>query len=57
MTLDAAARRALLPSSAIPIAYFALAHLGLAAALLILVLWPDVPGAFFYHPQIVALVH
>lgn len=55
--LDAAARRALLPSSAIPIAYFALAHLGLAAALLTLVLRPDVPGAFFYHPQMVALVH
>jgi hypothetical protein len=31
--LDAAARRDFLPSSAIPIAYFALAHLGLAAAL------------------------
>jgi len=56
-TLDAAARRDLLPSSAIPIAYFGLAHLGLAAALLALVLRPDVPGAFFYQPRMVALVH
>jgi hypothetical protein len=48
---------ALAPSSAIPIAYFAFAHLSLAGALLALVLWPGLPGASFYHPRMVALVH
>jgi hypothetical protein len=55
--LDAAARRALLPSSAIPLAYFASAHAGLAAALLVLVVRPDVPAGFFFHQRMVALVH
>ena len=54
---DAARRRDLTPASAIPLAYFAFAHLGLAAALLVLALRPDLPGAFFYHPKMVALVH
>jgi len=54
---NASSRRDLTPASAIPLAYFAFAHLGLAAALLVLVLRPDLPGAFFYHPKMVALVH
>ena len=55
--LDAAERRALLPDSALPLAYFAFAHAGLLAALLVLVVRPDVPGGFFYHPRMVAIVH
>ena len=55
--LDASERRALLPDSAIPLAYFAFAHAGLLAALLVLVVRPDVPGGFLYHPRMVALVH
>jgi hypothetical protein len=50
-------RRALTPSSAIPLAYFTFAHAGLALACLALVLDPGLPGAFFYHPRMVALVH
>ncbi len=50
-------RRDLTPSSAVPIAYFAFAHLGFAVALAMLVLFPQVPGRFFYHPRMVALVH
>jgi hypothetical protein len=50
-------RRALTPSSAIPLAYFALAHAGLALACLALVVDPGLPGAYFYHPRMVALVH
>lgn len=54
---DATARHDLTPSSALPLAYFALAHAGLAGALLVLVLDPWLPGAFFYHPRMVAVVH
>jgi hypothetical protein len=54
---ESASRRDLAPSSAVPLAYFAGAHVGLAAALLVLVVRPDVPGGFFYHPRMVALVH
>lgn len=55
--LDAAARRDLTPGSALPLAYFAFAHAGLGAAFLALVVDPGVPGGFFYHPRMVALVH
>ena len=55
--LDAAARRELLPSSALPMAYFACAHAGLALALAVLVVRPDIPGGFFFHQRMVALVH
>ena len=54
---DSLARRDLVPASALPIAYFAFAHAGLALALLALVVSPDLPGAFFYHPRMIALVH
>jgi hypothetical protein len=50
-------RRDLTPSSAIPLAYFAFAHAGLALACAVLVVAPGLPGAFFYHPRMVAIVH
>jgi hypothetical protein len=50
-------RQDLTPSSAIPIAYFALAHVGLAAAFLVLLANPGLPGGVFYQPRVIALVH
>jgi len=50
-------RAELTPSSAVPIAYYTFAHTGLAAALLVLAADPGLPGASFYHPRMVALVH
>lgn len=47
----------LAPSSAIPLAYYGFAHASLAAALLELTIDPALPGASFYHAQMVALVH
>lgn len=55
--VNAGERNPLVPSSAIPSAYFAFAHAGLAAALAVLVVDPSVPGGFFYHPRPIALVH
>ena len=49
--------RELAPSSAIPLAYYLFAHLGLGAALLVLGVDPSLPGASFYQPRMVALVH
>ena len=49
--------RELAPSSAVPLAYYASAHTGLAAAFLALVVDPAIPGASFYQPRFVALVH
>jgi hypothetical protein len=43
--------------SALPLAYFALAHVSLAAALVILAIDPALPGAFFYHARMIAVVH
>jgi hypothetical protein len=43
--------------SALPLAYFALAHVSLAAALVILILDPGLPGGFFYHARMIAVVH
>ena len=45
------------PSSALPLAYYVFAHLGLAAALLALAIDPSVPGPSFYHARMIALVH
>jgi hypothetical protein len=50
-------RQDLLPGSALPLAYFLFAHAGLAAALGLLVVWPDLPGGYFLHPRMVAVVH
>lgn len=55
--LDVRGRGALAPASALPLAYFAFAHLSLAAGLAVLAASPDLPGAFFYHPKMIAVVH
>lgn len=58
--LDARGRGApatLTPSSAVPLAWFGLAHLSLAGGLAVLAASPGLPGAFFYHPKMIAVVH
>jgi hypothetical protein len=45
------------PTSALPLAYLALAHVALASALGVLALEPTLPGGFFYHPRMVAIAH
>lgn len=50
-------RQALTPSSALPLAYFGWAHVGLALAFAALVIDPALPGGYFLHPRMVALVH
>lgn len=37
--------------------YFGTAHASLGLALALLVVWPELPGGFFYHPRMVAIVH
>ena len=49
--------RDLSPSSALPLAYYLVAHAGFGAALLVLVVDPSLPGASFYQHRVVALVH
>lgn len=49
--------KALSPSSAIPLAYYVFAHAAFAAALLVLLIDPALPGGSFYQPRMVALVH
>jgi hypothetical protein len=49
--------RTLVPSSGIPLLYFAFAHACLALACAVLVINPALPGAFFLHPRMVAVVH
>jgi hypothetical protein len=46
-----------MPSSALPLAYYVTAHVGFAGALATLAVDPSLPGASFYHPRLVALVH
>lgn len=41
----------------LPLAWFLAAHLSLGSALGAIALDPSLPGAFFYHPRMVALVH
>jgi hypothetical protein len=50
-------RSALLPASGVPLLYFAFAHACLALALTALVVNPSLPGGFFHHPRMVALIH
>jgi hypothetical protein len=50
-------RSALLPASSLPLLYFAFAHLCLAAGLAALLVRPDLPGGFFHHPRMIAVVH
>lgn len=51
------ASRALLPAGGIPWLYFAFAHACLAAAFAVLAFHPSLPGPFFLHPRMAALVH
>jgi hypothetical protein len=41
----------------LPLAYYAVAHAGFAAALVVLAFDPSIPGTSFYQPRFVALVH
>jgi hypothetical protein len=50
-------RQDYMPSSVLPLAYFAFAHIGLLTAFLALMLDPGLPGGYFLHPRMVALVH
>jgi hypothetical protein len=50
-------RRALLPAPALPLVYFAGAHVALLLACAVLVLDPALPGAFHYHPRFIAVIH
>lgn len=51
------ARAALWPSPTLPLAYFAGAQVALAVAAAILLVSPDLPGAFHYHPRLIAVIH
>lgn len=44
-------------ASAVPLAYYLVAYAGFAAALAVLAIDPSLPGASFYQPRFVALVH
>ena len=57
MTSGETSARALMPASALPLAYYLTAHAGFAGALAALIVDPTLPGASFYHPRFVALVH
>jgi hypothetical protein len=59
LTHDSAeeSRRALLPASGLPLLYFAFAHLCFALSFAVLLVRPDLPGAFFHHPRMIAVVH
>lgn len=46
-----------IPSSALPLAYYAVAYAGFGAGLLVLAADPSIPGTSFYQPRFVALVH
>ena len=50
-------RRSLIPPAALPLAYFGIAHLALAAALAMLVLDPGLAVAPTTGPRIIALLH
>lgn len=50
-------RRDLLPAPDVPLLYFAFAHACLALATGALVVRPDLPGGFFHHPRMIAVVH
>jgi hypothetical protein len=51
------ARKAFLPAAGIPLLYFGFAHFCLALALAVLLARPDLPGGFFHHPRMIAVVH
>lgn len=45
------------PTSTLPAWYFAGAHLSLAVACVTLIAQPELPGPYFFHPRMVAVVH
>ncbi|HET7216743.1 MAG TPA: hypothetical protein VFJ02_01785 [Vicinamibacterales bacterium] len=49
--------RAFLPATGIPLLYFGFAHVCLTLALTLILVRPDLPGEFFHHPRMVAIVH
>jgi hypothetical protein len=51
------ARARWLPAPWLPLTYFAGAHVALLVACGVLLVQPDLPGAFHYHPRMVALTH
>ncbi len=51
------ARRALMPAPTLPLVYFAAAHVALAVAAAVLMMHPDLPGAFHYHPRLIGVLH
>lgn len=57
MAASSSGRAPLASGSRLPLAYFALAHVSLALALATLAVSPQLPGGFFYHPKMIALVH
>ena len=57
MLQDRQPAKALMPSSALPLAYYVFAYAGFGAALLVLAVDPSLPGTSFYQPRFVALVH
>ena len=54
---DLSTRTRLLPAASLPLWYFAFAHACLGLALMALVVRPDLPGVFFHHPRMLAIVH
>ena len=48
---------ALLPASGVPLLYFGFAHICLALAFGVLLVHPQLPGGFFHHPRMIAVVH
>jgi hypothetical protein len=45
------------PTSNLPLFYFGVAHVSLALACVALLVWPGLPGPFFFHPKMVAVAH
>src|SRR5690606_34977869 len=50
-------RQQWMPAPWLPLVYFALAHLALLLACVVLLVQPGLPGAFHYHPRMIALTH
>ena len=46
-----------MPAPRLPLAYFAFAHVCLAAACATLSLHPALPAGYFHHPRMIAIVH
>jgi hypothetical protein len=47
----------LLPASGVPLLYFAFAHLSLGVAFGVLIVSPGLPGTYFHHPRLIAVIH